>query len=208
MSSLLAHVAAGLTLYFCKRDDQANPAYPGMALAGLLVLLAILPDFDYFAIWFLHLRFEQRYTHSLTFCLLAGGITYYLMYRLYRLLYRPLQPAWTKPGFTTLLQLLLAACSHLLLDILVGRSLPLLWPFLTTEFFLPVAMLPGAAHTGLASFTFWRNLLLESCLLLPVLLGILLLARRLPMRIYLPEILLVLSMWSGLLVVSGALTAS
>ncbi|MFZ6680120.1 hypothetical protein [Undibacterium sp. Tian12W] len=41
MSSLRAHVAAGLTLYFCKRDDQANPAYPGMALAGLLVVSGV-----------------------------------------------------------------------------------------------------------------------------------------------------------------------
>lgn len=191
MSSLLAHVAAGLTLYFC-RKGQWPRLHVSMALP---VLLAIAPDFDYFGIWFFHLRYEQRFTHSLLFCLMTSGMAYYLVRRM----------GWQSsavPGFWILL---LAACSHLLLDMLVGRSLPLLWPFVSVEFSLRLVLLPGASHTGLISYAFWRNLVMEACLLLPMLAAMLMLVRRLPVRAHMPEIILVLVMWSGLAFAGGKL---
>lgn len=193
MSSLLAHVAAGLTLYFC-RKDQLPRLHAGMALP---VLLAIAPDFDYFGIWFFHLRYEQRFTHSLLFCLMISATASYLVRRMGRQ-----SPAL--PGFWILL---LAACSHLLLDLLAGRFLPLLWPFVPTGFSLSMVLLPGAAHTGLVSYAFWRNLIVEFCLLLPLLMAMVMLLRRLPVRSYMPEILLVLTMWSGLVFAGGRLAA-
>ncbi|WP_162039687.1 metal-dependent hydrolase [Undibacterium sp. YM2] len=193
MSSLLAHVATGLTLYFC-RSDRRPRLHVSMALP---VLLAIAPDFDYFGIWFFHLRYEQRFTHSLLFCLLTGAVACYLVRRVGRQ-----SPAM--PGFWILL---LAACSHLLLDMLVGRALPLLWPFVTTEFSLPLMLLPGASHTGLVSYAFWRNLIMEACLLLPMLAAMVMLVRRASVRSYMPEILLVLAMWSGLVFAGGRLAA-
>lgn len=191
MSSLLAHVAAGLTLYFC-RKGQPPRLHVSMALP---VLLAIAPDFDYFGIWFFHLRYEQRFTHSLLFCLMTSGMAYYLVRRM----------GWQSsavPGFWILL---LAACSHLLLDMLVGRSLPLLWPFVSAEFSLPLALLPGASHTGLNTYAFWRNLIMEACLLLPMLTAMVMLVRHQPVRAYMPEIILVLTMWSGLAFAGGKL---
>ncbi|MFZ6745318.1 metal-dependent hydrolase [Undibacterium sp. JH2W] len=190
MSSLLAHVAAGLTLHFCRREQQARRWHASMALP---VLLAIAPDFDYFGIWFLHLRYAQRYTHSLLFCLLLSSLVYLLAKRCW--------PTWNaRPGF---LVLSLAASSHLLLDMLVGRALPLMWPFVDNEFFLPLAFLPGASHTGIISYAFWRNLFMETGLLLPILAAMLLLRHRWTLRAYLPEILLVLAMWSGLVCAAG-----
>ncbi|MDP1979375.1 metal-dependent hydrolase [Undibacterium sp.] len=184
MSSLLAHVAAGLTLYFCRTGPQPRPHIS----MGLPVLLAIAPDFDYFGIWFFHLRYEQRFTHSLLFCLLLSSTVWLLAKRCW-------PRCKTRPGFWILS---LAACSHLLLDMAVGRALPLLWPLLKTEFYFPLAFLPGASHTGIISYAFWRNLLIEACMLLPVLAAVMMLIRRQPLRAHLPEILLVMSMWSGL----------
>ncbi|MFZ6873276.1 metal-dependent hydrolase [Undibacterium sp. Di27W] len=195
MSSLLAHVAAGLTLHFCRREQQAGRLHASMALP---VMLAIAPDFDYFGIWFFHLRYVQRFTHSIFFCLLLSSLAYLFARRCWP------SPS-TRPGFWVLS---LAAGSHLLLDMLVGRALPLLWPFVTTEFFLPLAFLPGASHTGMISYAFWRNLLIETCLLLPVLAAMLSLWRRWTLRTYLPEIVLVLAMWSGLVWAGGKMLAS
>lgn len=192
MSSLLAHVAAGLTLYCC-RKSQLPRLHVSMALP---VLLAIAPDFDYFGIWFFHLRYEQRFTHSLMFCLMTSGVAYYLVRRM----------GWQSSVMQGFSILLLAACSHLLLDMLVGRALPLLWPFLTTEFFLPLAVLPGASHTGLNTYAFWRNLIIEACLLLPMLAMLIGFVQRKSIRQYVPEVLLVLAMWSGMLCVSNSLT--
>ncbi|PXX37213.1 metal-dependent hydrolase [Undibacterium pigrum] len=198
MSSFLAHVAAGLTLYFCKPVDKTRRPGLALGLPVLLVWLAIVPDFDYLAIWFLHARFELRVTHTLLFCFLISGIIYWLTARL--------KPAYAAAsGYWVLL---LAVCSHLVLDLLVGRSLPLLWPFVPHKFSLSMALLPGVSHTGVISYAFWRNLLMEACLLTPILAAIIMLARGLPLRAYLPEILLVLAMWSGLVFASGRLMSN
>ncbi len=186
MSSLLAHVAAGATLYF-RQNDQTREA--SRANLAVLVLLAIMPDFDYFAIWFLRLRFEQRFTHSILFCLMTSMLVW---------LFRNRWPHRGAPPLR-LTTLLLAACSHLLLDMMVGRSLPLFWPFFYTEYSLPFAILPGAAHTGLASYVFWRQLVLESCILLPTCAAIILTSRQTRMRTYAPEFLLGLAMGAGLM---------
>jgi len=191
MSSLLAHVAAGLTLHFCHRGQQPRP-HASMALP---VLLAIAPDFDYFGIWFFHLRYELRFTHSLLFCLLLSSAVWLSTRRCW-----PTGKA--RPAFWILLP---AVCSHLVLDLLVGRSLPLLWPFMPEKFSLPLVLLPGMSHTGVISYAFWRNLILEACLLLPMLAVIMMTVRGLPWRAWMPEIVLVLAMWSGLVFAGGSL---
>ncbi|MBC3917952.1 metal-dependent hydrolase [Undibacterium sp. CY18W] len=193
MSSLLAHVVVGASLYLCN-DDSSQRRSP--AAVVLPVSLAILPDFDYFAIWFLGVRFEQRYTHSLFFCLAMSCLAWLMTRRWCR----------SRNLILSFWLLLLASCSHLLLDLLVGRCLPLLWPFSVVELCLPVAVLPGAAHTGLISYVFWRNLAIESCLLLPVCVALIASVRRLSLRRYVPEIILVLTMWLGLLFCSSSLT--
>ncbi|MFZ6759355.1 metal-dependent hydrolase [Undibacterium sp. Ji50W] len=195
MSSLLAHVAVGASLYLCSEGDQRRRRGTAMLLP---ILLAILPDFDYFAIWFLGVRFEQRFTHSLLFCLTMTCIAWVVTRR------------WLSARNMRLSfwLLLLASCSHLLLDLLVGRSLPLLWPFPFAELSLPLAVLPGAAHTGLVSYSFWRNLVIECSLLLPVCAALIASMQKMPWRRYLPEMLLMLVMWLGLLFCSNSLTAT
>ena len=193
MSSLVAHVAIGMTLGLLNRSSNSVRPY---AYLGIMTLLAILPDFDYFAIWLFHVRFALRFTHSLCFCFLVTVVMWCVLKRGrastdISFLPSPLIPV------ISFVPLLLAICSHLLLDMLVGRSLPLLWPFANLEISLPFAILPGASHTGLIKYEFWRNLIIESGILLPVFIGSILYSRRLLKLHHLPEILLVLSMWVG-----------
>lgn len=185
MSSLLTHVAAGATLYFRQGSQQRQESRTSLVV---LVLLAIAPDFDYLAIWLGHVHFEPRLTHSLLFCMVTSVLAWLVIVSR-QARYR------SHLGFGALL---LAASSHLLLDLLVGRSLPLLWPFTFAEFSLPFAILPGAAHTGLRSYEFWRRLVLESGIVLPVAAAIVMAPRPGMLRAYVPEWLLGLTMWIGL----------
>jgi len=59
--------------------------------------------------------------------------------------------------------------AHLILDLLTGvSSLPLLWPFTGELFKLPFGILPSAGRIALTNRYFYRNLIIESGILLPV----------------------------------------
>ena len=59
--------------------------------------------------------------------------------------------------------------AHLILDLLTGvSSLPLLWPFTGELFKLPFGILPSAGRIALTNRYFYRNLIIESDILLPV----------------------------------------
>ncbi len=66
-------------------------------------------------------------------------------------------------------QVILAALSHLVLDLLVGVTpLPLLFPLSKIPFKLPWGILPSAGKIALNNYYFYRNLLLEMGVLLPI----------------------------------------
>ncbi|MGE8224348.1 MAG: metal-dependent hydrolase [Stenotrophomonas sp.] len=69
MSSLLGHISVGVAAYLCCNrlsDLRALRTMP------LFVLLAVCPDFDYFAVWLLHYSATPRITHTLLFALASS----------------------------------------------------------------------------------------------------------------------------------------
>lgn len=157
MSSLIGHAVTGAAIAFARGHSNRKKARRELPL---LVLLAIAPDFDYLALWLLGVDAQPRATHSLCFCLGAATVAWALG--------RAVAPQDRPSGFVPLA---LAACSHLLLDLLVGvHSLPLLWPFSAIDVVSPIGVLPSAAHVSLTNRYLWRNLAIELGILVPMLL--------------------------------------
>lgn len=155
MSSLVAHAATGAAIFFAQ---SSRPPFKTSVGAAACVLLALLPDADYLAWWLLRLQIEPRITHSLLFCC-ASALGFWLIWR--RL------AKSTCPALTVLM---LAACSHLVLDFIVGvHPLPLLWPLTSSAWASPFGVLPSAGRLALGNFYLWRNLLIEIGVVFPVL---------------------------------------
>ena len=173
MSTLVAHVAAGTAIYFSY--SRLRSLHTWWALP-CFVFLAIMPDFDYFAIWIFGIKQEVRMTHTLVFCLAAGTAAWLLTRHRHKdtIHSRPLCIA----GF------LLAPVSHLVLDFLVGaHGLPVLWPLQQGDLMSPMGVLPGVIHTrNIANLNMWRNFILESMILLPVLVILVARARTAPFK--------------------------
>lgn len=152
MSSVFGHALIGLAI-----GDNARK--PGPRGALLFAGLAIAPDLDYLLLWFGGIQWEPRNTHSLAAALLLaclGG-----------LLFRPLMRR--APTLFEGLLLLAAPLSHLLLDYLVGvHRNPLLWPLSAKLWAFDWGLLPSAGRFRLGNLYFWRNLVIEFGILLPV----------------------------------------
>jgi len=171
MSTPLGHIAAGMAIYFCYgrlRSPHTRWALP------CLVLLAVLPDADYLTIWLFGIRQEPRVTHGILFCVIAGIAAWWLTRRLQENVIgvRPLGVA----GF------ILAPLSHLALDFSVGaHTLPIFWPLPNGDLMSPLPLLPGVVHArSIANLALWRNSILESLVLIPVLLLMVARARAVP----------------------------
>lgn len=175
MSSFVGHTLVGVATCFALKP----PSHAAMRwVLPVMVLLAIVPDFDYGAYWFLHVSAEPRVTHSLIFCsasaALAWGATAGLRRR-----------TWPGLGFWPYL---VASISHLVLDFWVGaHGLPLFWPLTAAEIAAPIGLLPSAGALTLGNFYLWRNLAIECGVLIPILSALVALCRRLPWgRVWLP----------------------
>lgn len=173
MSTPLGHIAAGIAIYFSYgrlRSPHTPWALP------CFVLLAVLPDFDYLTIWFFGIRQEPRVSHGILFCVLSGMLAWMLTRHLQQdtLTAKPLGIG----GF------ILAPLSHLALDFSVGaHTLPLLWPMPNGELMSPLSVLPSVVHArSIANPALWRNSILESLVLFPVLLFLVARARAVPLR--------------------------
>jgi inner membrane protein len=190
MSTLLAHVAAGTAIYFS--FSRLRSMHTWWALP-CFVLLAVMPDFDYFAIWIFGIKQETRITHTLIFCLLAGTAAWLLTRHRHKnaVHSRPLCVA----GF------LLAPVSHLVLDFAVGaHSLPVFWPLPNGDLISPMAVLPGVIHTrNVLNPTMWRNFILETLVLLPVLVFLVARARTAPFKAIARKGVLILPLWCAAL---------
>ena len=146
MSSFVAHGLVGAVI-----GRRIAPTASGIAAGAVF---ALLPDIEYAFLWLRGEAFGEafavRWTHSLAFVVLAAGTM-----------------LWRRDlcGIA-----LLAGVSHLAMDALVGvHPNPLLWPFTERGFTSPVGLLPSAGHLDPTNFYFWRNLLIEMGILLPVL---------------------------------------
>lgn len=193
MSTLIAHVAAGTAIYFSY--SRLRSLHTWWALP-CFVFLAVMPDFDYFAIWIFGIKQSVRITHTLVFCLAMGTVVWLITRHRHRdtLHSRPLCIA----GF------LLAPVSHLMLDFSVGaHSLPVLWPLANGELMSPVAVLPGVIHTrNVLNVTMWRNFILETLVLLPFLAFLVARARTAPSKKIVRAAIPILPVWSGALACS------
>ncbi|MDR7299675.1 membrane-bound metal-dependent hydrolase YbcI (DUF457 family) [Pelomonas aquatica] len=160
MSSLIAHVAAGITAYACR--SSPGPRVRSLPLLAACVGLAVLPDLDYLLWWWLRIQVEPRITHSLGFAAASAGLAWLLLC------------GWCSAGWASLaLILFTAAASHELLDFLVGvHPAPWLWPLSGALFVLPQGLLPSAGRLDWGNVYLWRNLLIEAGVLGPVMLAI------------------------------------
>ena len=192
MSSIIGHLAAGAAVHLSRSrctDPQARTALP------LLLFLAIAPDLDYLPLWLLGTTSSARFSHSLLFCLALSTVIW--------LLFLPVRRK--NASFPGWLALFIASCSHLVLDMLVGlHPLPLLWPC-SFNVSMPVGLLPSAGKLQLANYYLWRNLLIESGVLLPVLWFVTNLFRGRSIRSVAAKTALVAPVWAGFLVWSIAI---
>lgn len=168
MSSFFGHASVGAALFLGQTRPLAPRALPGL---GLLILLAILPDFDYFAFWLFGIDTEPRWTHSLLFALAASSVAWIGT--------RRARPELAFPFWV----LAAAACSHPVLDLLVGvHPVCVLWPLPLPEWQSPVGLLPSAGSMNVKNFYFWRNLLIETGVLMPLFALYVALRRKVPFR--------------------------
>jgi len=170
MSSFVGHAGAGMAVFLCRARPLDRRA---AVILGVLVLLAIAPDLDYLAWWCCRIQSAPRWTHSLAFCLALAGLA-----SLPGVRWRAALGDY--PGFSACA---LAACSHIVLDWLVGvHPLPVLWPLPLPQASAPFGILPSAGHLSLTNYYFWRNLLIETGILLPLYALAVALARQVPAR--------------------------
>ncbi|MGL4230931.1 MAG: metal-dependent hydrolase [Casimicrobium sp.] len=156
MSSVVGHALVGASVFLVTNRVVDRRSLPALAI---FVLLAICPDFDYFAIWLWGWVTTPRVTHTLLFCVIASVIAWRCTKRMRS----------NGDANVSFLALLAASTSHLLLDLFVGaHSLPLLWPLPSHDVSAPIGLLPSAARLRHGNYYLWRNLLIEISVLLPL----------------------------------------
>jgi membrane-bound metal-dependent hydrolase YbcI (DUF457 family) len=183
MSSIIGHAATGAAVYLaCNRLENKRSWW----LFPAFVFVAICPDFDYFAIWLFKYRLTYpRISHSILFAVAMSLIVWWGTRHLVR------RTSATAP----FIAFLLAALSHPLLDLLVGvHPVPLLWPLPIQNVSAP-GILPSAGRLDIGNYYLWRNLLIESVVLLPVLALLVALMRKVPIRIIARRALFIVPIW-------------
>jgi len=159
MSSFVGHALAPVILYAASEPGRA-PRRSGWLL--VLVALALAPDVDYIVrALILPGPPPIRVTHSLLGSLALPAVVV-LVLRL----------RGVRGGALRLraLQAGAAGVSHVVLDLLVGVTpAALLWPLSRWTVRLPGGVLPSAGAISLTNVYFYRNLLIELGVLLPIL---------------------------------------
>ncbi|MCX9158583.1 metal-dependent hydrolase [Niveibacterium sp. 24ML] len=188
MSSFIGHASVGAAVYFSQA--KLSSAHAKWALP-LLVFLSIAPDLDYPFSWWLGMDFHPRITHSLLFCIIISLLAWLATTR-------TLAAGVSHPG---LLAFCVASCSHIGLDLLVGvHSVPVFWPFSSSEPAIAFGVLPSAGHLNLWNYYLWRNLLIECGVLLPFLWFFVAIFRGTSVRSLASNLALICPIWLGFLV--------
>lgn len=159
MSSFVGHSLAALTIYSCHKPGRSK--WHRILWLGWLVILGLVPDLDYF-VPFLHraAHHDMRITHSLTFALFLPIVTLAILF---------LCGVRGKTLKIRSLQVICAGLSNPILDLLVGvLGIPLFWPFSGQLFKLPFGLLPSAGALSLTNYYFYKNLLIELGVLMPL----------------------------------------
>ena len=157
MSSFVAHALVGVSCFVLARPKTFQQTIPLVLIAGLL---GLSPDIDYLFLWLADWRPNPRITHSLAFASAAAFSAWLFVKAVLT----------EKADFKLLLIFLAAAASHLVMDASVGVTKnPTAWPFLSEGFTSPIGWLPSSGRLDLGNYYFWRNLLLELGIILPML---------------------------------------
>jgi inner membrane protein len=172
MSSFIGHSIAAITVgraLQTRADDRRAALWQ-----FILIVAAIAPDVDY--LWRpLNSANNDgaRVTHSIAFCLIVSAFGFIYLFLFDR---RNLARG--------ALQICLASLSHLILDALVGSrgGDPWFYPFSTAAYSFPFGILPSSATINVTNFYFYRNLLIECGLLIPLGYLILCFAGKLKLR--------------------------
>ncbi|MGB8644003.1 MAG: metal-dependent hydrolase [Anaerolineae bacterium] len=179
MSSFAGHCLAGLTAYVFPKRQSRGPAWWGLALVGI----SSAPDIDYLIRGLRQDVLAPPDPVSLALCNLiqlcpaSNGAPARITHSIIGVLVVPVAVMlllWLSGRFrgqwwTMSAQAAAAGLSHLLLDLMVDVSpMPLLWPFSYTLLKLPFGILPSAPLISLTNFYFYRNLLIELGVLLPI----------------------------------------
>lgn len=158
MSSFIGHGLAALTI---GKVFEAKTSFKHKLIwQFFLILCAFAPDIDYLIPSLNSINNGGlRITHSIAFSLILP-----IFGTVYLSLFDRKNLYWG--GF----QACLAGLSHLLLDLLVGSKQgdPVLFPFWNSAIGLHFGVLPSAGKISLSNYYFWRNLLIESGILIPI----------------------------------------
>ena len=160
MSSVFGHSFIGWAI-FNKSHHNQGKYLDRICWLCWYILIAIAPDFDYL-IPFLHPSANEglRITHSLAFSLILPLLT--LVYLFTNDRYKPEIKKYILP-------LIFAGLSNLIMDLLVGvTALPLLYPFSDRTLKLPFGILPSAGKISFSNYYFYRNLIIELGVLIPL----------------------------------------
>ncbi|HLM54889.1 MAG TPA: metal-dependent hydrolase [Pyrinomonadaceae bacterium] len=159
MSSFVGHSLAAFFISSFHRERSGSTPYK-VVWVGWLIALASAPDLDYIIPSLATpARGGLRITHSVTFSLFLPLCTAAVLFL-----------KSSRKRFKVLsIQAVLAGLSHLLLDLLVGVTpLPLFWPLSAAAFKLPFGVLPSAGRIDVSNYYFYRNLMIEVGILVPL----------------------------------------
>jgi len=124
------------------------------------MVLALSPDIDYLINYLLGESMPMRYTHSVAFAFWMALLGLFFKTFIFK------KTLVNLPWYL----FFMASFSHLLLDFLVGvHGNPYLYPFSSSLITSPLGVLPSSGRIDIHNYYFWRNMLLELAIFLPLL---------------------------------------
>ncbi|AZZ93482.1 hypothetical protein EUZ85_23270 [Hahella sp. KA22] len=156
MSSIFGHALIGAAI-----GDNAKPESKSeqLFLSLFFMGLVVCPDLDYLLTWCFGVNIAPRYTHSIGASLVIAciglGLKKYVFVKRLR-------------NANSLL-ICVASIAHVLMDYCVGvHKNPIFWPLTDSVYALNHGFLPSAGKLDILNFYFWRNLIIEMGILVPV----------------------------------------
>ncbi len=188
MSSFIAHSLIGFAI---GRQEKQKTIKETIVVSAFFIILACSPDIDYLITYLIGHSMPMRYTHSIGYILLIGIFS--LLFRnilLKKFLYN-----------IPIVLFFITPLSHLILDFLVGvHANPYLFPFSNTIMVFPFGVLPSAGHIDINNYYFWRNLLIELIVFIPITIAIVPSFRIYALKYRLLMVVLILSFLIGIVV--------
>jgi len=170
MSSLFGHALIGAAI---GENAKTNSKVEKLFLCLFFSVSSICLDLDYLPTWFLGIEMEPRLSHSIGGCFIVAAIGFILSRAAFPESLKSINP----------LLIFAAPLSHLLMDFFVGVHLnPVFWPFNESVYAFSHGVLPSAGRLHIDNYYFWRNLVIELGILIPIAIAISPTARKLIKR--------------------------